>query len=465
MRMRWAAGQGLQQLSWTVSVLSVVVAASAGATEPAKVLQARDLPASAKTVQEWTAQVEAATAQITQIRLVPIEGRLQVQIDTADGRTLQATTREEGNTLIAGIVNAVLVLPEGGAFRAEKPAIDITEVTATQTNAATVQIRIVGDGIAPVAEVVNSDRGLILSVESDEDAVAEEEITVTGQGQRGYRVPNASTATRTDTPIRDIPASIQVVPRQVLEDRNVRTINEAVETVSGVVSDGTFFGAPGLENRIIRGFSQGGRDGGGGNLRNGFRDGGASGLRASETFEQVEVLKGPASILFGVQEPGGVINVITKQPLSEPNYGVALEIGNRNFYQPTIDFSGPLTSDKTLLYRLIASYQTSDGFQDFVDTKLTTIAPTITWKLGDRTTLNLYYEYLRFVGDSPTQPAGLFDGSAIFPRKFFPGYPQTAFLEIITQRYGYTLEHEFNRPPARIKLDEQAHSSASLRSS
>ncbi|KAM3109754.1 TonB-dependent siderophore receptor [Phormidesmis sp. 146-33] len=452
MRMRWAAGQGLQRLSWTVSVLSVVVAASAGATEPAKVLQARDLPASAKTVQQWTAQVEAATAQITQIRLVPIEGRLQVQIETADGRTLQATTREEGNTLIAEIANAVLALPDGGAFRAEKPAIsalrnsvgtDITEVTATQVNAATVQIRIVGSAIVPVAGIVKSDRGLILSVEPDEDAV-EEEITVTGEGARGYRVPNASTATRTDTPLRDIPASIQVVPRQVLEDRNVRTINEAVETVSGVVSDFTFFGAPGLESRIIRGFSQGANDGGGGNLRNGFRDGGFYGLRASETFEQVEVLKGPASVLFGSLEPGGVINVVTKQPLSDPYYKIALEIGNRNFYQPTIDFSGPLTSDKSVLYRLIASYQTSDGVQKFVNTNLTAIAPTLTWKLGDRTTLNLYYEYLRSVGDSPTLPSGLFDGSAIFPREFFPGYPQFSFLEFTTQRYGYTLNHEFS---------------------
>lgn len=68
-------------------------------------------------------------------------------------------------------------------------------------------------------------------------------------------VPNASTATKTDTPLRDIPQSIQVVPQQVLEDRNVTTLTEAVETVSGVVDGGDIFGAPGGA-RIIRGFSQ-----------------------------------------------------------------------------------------------------------------------------------------------------------------------------------------------------------------
>lgn len=86
----------------------------------------------------------------------------------------------------------------------------------------------------------------------------------------------------------------------------------------------------------------------------------------------MEVLKGPASVLFGAVEPGGIINVITKQPLSEPYYKLAFEAGNRGFYhQPSFDFSGPLNDDKTLLYRLNASYQSSNGFQDFVTSNLT----------------------------------------------------------------------------------------------
>lgn len=79
----------------------------------------------------------------------------------------------------------------------------------------------------------------------------------------------------------------------------------------------------------------------------------------------MEVLKGPASVLFGfgALEPGGVINVITRQPLSEPYYNLGFEIGNRAFYQPSIDFSGSITEDDTVLYRFVAAYQWETVFR------------------------------------------------------------------------------------------------------
>lgn len=259
---------------------------------------------------------------------------------------------------------------------------------------------------------------------------------VTGEGQRGYRVPNAATATKTDTPLRDIPQSIQVVPQQVLEDRNVSTLTEAVETVSGVVDGGDYFGAPGGA-RIIRGFRQEG------NFRNGFRDVDFYALTGVGTIDRVEVLKGPASVLFGSVEPGGIINVVTKQPLSEPFYQLAFEAGNRAFYQPSVDFSGPLDVNKNILYRFNASYQSSDGFQEFVNTDLTTIAPTFTFKLGDRTVLNLYYEYIKFEG-IPEQYTSILSDNSFLPRRFYQGYPDYTFQDIKTQRFGYILNHKFS---------------------
>ncbi|MGG6269911.1 TonB-dependent siderophore receptor [Leptolyngbya sp. AN03gr2] len=431
--------QGLraQNIAWMLSILSVFVTSIAGAAEPTTV---RDVSAPAKTVKEWVAQVEAATAQVIAIRVVPVENRLQVQLDTADGRTLQATTREEGNTLIAEIANAVLVLPSGQSFRAEKPAIDITEITATQINASTVQIRIVGDGIAPIAEVVKSDRGLVLSVEPDEDA-SEEEITVTGAGQSGYRVPNASTATRTDTPIRDIPASIQVVPQEVLRDRNVRTTAEAVETVSGVLDGSNSYGAPG-GTFLIRGFNIG--EGSGGNLRNGFRDYDYYSVSSIGTIEQIEVLKGPASVLFSAQEPGGVINTVTKKPLNTPYYNIAFQAGNYGFYQPSIDFSGPLTADRNVLYRFIASYRGAGSYQDFVSSGTTTIAPSITLRLGERTDLNLSYEYVRYFADNPIFEVPLLSDGSLPPRNFYPAYPSLVLQDVTTNRIGLNLNHRFS---------------------
>lgn len=172
-----------------------------------------------------------------------------------------------------------------------------------------------------------------------------------------HNVPEATTATKTDTPLRDIPQSIQVVPQQVLEDRNVRTITEAVETVSGVADAGTLFGGNGGGARIIRGFQQDG------NFRNGYRDNfDFYTLSPIGTIEQVEVLKGPASVLFGALEPGGIVNTLTKQPLNEPFYDLEFEVGNYSFYQPSIDLSGPLNADKTV-YRFIAGYQHAGNIQ------------------------------------------------------------------------------------------------------
>jgi iron complex outermembrane recepter protein len=271
-------------------------------------------------------------------------------------------------------------------------------------------VAVVGEKALPTVELFDDDAGLVFAVAStaataqepekptekkpaeekpEEQPAAQQddpiELVVTGE-RDGYRVPNASTATRTDTPLRDIPQSIQVVPQEVLRDRNVRGLTQAVETVSGIVDAGDQFGSSG-GSRTIRGFRADG------NFRNGYRDAPNSYILSSPigTVEQVEVLKGPASVLFGDLEPGGIVNVTTKQPLSEPYYNLGFEIGNRGFYQPSIDLSGPLTDDRNALYRLIASYQGADGFQEFVETNQTAIAPSITLKLSDRTNLNLYY--------------------------------------------------------------------------
>jgi iron complex outermembrane recepter protein len=431
-------GLTVQYFAWTLGISSLLIA-GANAAEP---IQVDDLPVSAKPMQEWVVQAEATTVQITAIRFVPVENRLRIQIDTADGRTLQATTRAEGTAIVAEIANAVLALPDGQSFRAEKPTPAITEVTATQVNASTVQIRIMGNQVAPIVDVVQNNQGLILSVEP-EDAIEEEELTVIGEGQGGYRVPNASTATRTDTPIRDIPQSIQVVPQQVLEDRKVRTLTESVETVSGVVSDIGFESAI-SSSRIIRGFGQSFTDGGSTFFRNGSRDLDIRGLSPIGTIKQVEVLKGPASVLFGAVEPGGIINTITKQPLSNPYYKLEFEAGNYGYYQPIVDLSGPIDSNKSALYRFIAGYQGSGTEQPFVDRRLTTVAPTLSFNLGNRTKLNLYYEYVNFLSNPlQTSAIRLSDGS-LTPRDFYAGYPNLSSYDFTNHRFGYNLTHQFN---------------------
>jgi iron complex outermembrane receptor protein len=429
------------------------LAASAAAQEPlssdspvlrvgdSPVETLRERPQPATTVKEWVAQVEAATVPVTGVKLERSATGLDIVLETAEGKPLQLDAtkfRREGNNLIAEIPNAVLALPEGQAFTAENPTADIALVQVTQQEGSNIRVSVSGKTALPTTEVTLKTGKFVYSLNPEGEE--EEEIVVTAEReQNGYRVPNTSTATKTDTPIRDIPQSIQVVPQEVLRDRQPRNLTEAVETVSGVIDAGDLYGSS-ASSRTIRGFEQPG------NFRNGFRDAPNTFILSSpiENVEQIEVLKGPASVLFGDIEPGGIINITTKQPLSEPFYELGLEIGNHNFYQPSVDFSGPLTSDKNLLYRFVAGYQSSGSFQDFVSTNQFSVAPSLAWKIGDRTDLKVYYEYNKFSADTPVSPSLLLSDGSLTPRNLFISYPNFFDSDQSAQRFGLTLTHKFN---------------------
>jgi iron complex outermembrane recepter protein len=405
--------------------------------------------------------VPGSIVTITGVKANPTDKGVEVILETTLGEQLQITNRSAENNFIADIPNAQLRLSSGEVFtfRSEKPVEGITEITVTNIDANTVRVTVVGVAALPTVELFDDDTGLVFAVASTtmatqppqtppteeqpgrETPAAQQddpiELTVTGE-RDSYRVPNASTATRTDTPLRDIPQSIQVVPQEVLRDRNVRTLTEAVETVSGVSAGQSTFGLQGTQ--IIRGFTSFDS----GIFRNGFRDVDFYSPTAIGTIEQVEVVKGPASVLFGALEPGGIINTVTKKPLNTPYYNIAFEVGNYGFYQPSIDLSGPLTEDRNILYRFIASYQGSGSIQDFVNNNQLTIAPSIAFKLGDRTDLNLYYEYVDIDKDAqPVQFRRLSDGS-LTPRNFYAAYPDFTVYRANSHRFGYILNHSFN---------------------
>ena len=98
--------------------------------------------------------------------------------------------------------------------------------------------------------------------------------------------------------------------------------------------------------------------------------------------ERVEVLKGPGAILYGRSEPGGIVNIVTKQPLATPYYSVQQQFGSYNFYRTTADATGPLTKDDTLLYRVNVSYENSGSFRRFMKEDNLFIAPVVQWNIS-----------------------------------------------------------------------------------
>lgn len=347
----------------------------------------------ATSITEWRAQIEATLTQITGVRLESGATGLRVTLDATESLNLPTPTTE-GNQLKAIIPNTVLRLPEGDRFVQDNPSPGITQVSVTEVAGDQVEIVITGTDTAPTATVSNESQSLMFSVEPQEIAVdpsdeEETEITVTAErAQEGYFVPEASTATRTDTPLRDTPQSIQVIPRQVIEDQQAVRLDEALRNLSGVVSGGRDLGRQSIFS--IRGFQNAPV------LRNGVQQFGAGGT-APETanLEQIEVLRGPSSILYGEVTPGGAINLVTKQPTKDPRYNFEVQVGNHGLFRPRLDISGPLTEDGKLSYRLNALFQSGGDFQETnVNVRRFFISPVLKWEMSDRTALTFELEYL-----------------------------------------------------------------------
>lgn len=161
-------------------------------------------------------------------------------------------------------------------------------------------------------------------------------------------------------------------------------------------------------------------------------------------LERIEVLKGPASVLYGESEPGGLINLVTKKPTSTPFYDAQVQFGNRSFISPSIDLSGPLTDDGNLLYRLNALYRSSDDIQD-VDRNIERfyIAPVVTWKISDRTDLTFELEYLNEERPPNFGIPAIGNEIADIPFDRITNEPDD-FSEEEYISAGYDFEHRFN---------------------
>lgn len=403
----------------------------------------------ATTVKEWMAQIEEAeAAEITEITGVEVnatETGLNLVLQTT-GNLEAPTTSVAGNTLTAEIANAVLVLPEGETFEQVNPVAGVARVKATNVPGGQVRVEIVGTEGPPVTEVTAVDGELVFAVTPGTGEVAESEdekveITVTADWEQtnSYRVPNSSTATKTDTPLRDIPQSIQIVPQQVIRDQGANQLKDVVRNVSGVIRADDFAGTG--DGFAIRGFQSPNI------LRDGFRGSqfvsAFSSLAEPANVEQVEVLKGPASILYGTLEPGGIINIVTKKPLSDPYYSAEFSVGSFSFYQPQFDLSGPLNRDKSLLYRLNGVYENSSSFRDFTQIERYFIAPVLSWQISDQTKLTFNLDY---VNDERPFDSGLVafgDGVADVPISRRLGEPDD-FRRYENLGLGYLLEHNFS---------------------
>ncbi|NMG67895.1 TonB-dependent siderophore receptor [Azoarcus indigens] len=206
----------------------------------------------------------------------------------------------------------------------------------------------------------------------------------------GYRAERSGTATKTDTALRETPMAIQVVPQQVIKEQQATRLADVVQNVSSVRPGSTFGNR--TDSYIVRGF-QSSLVAWDGFISNQLF--GNPGFVDMANIERIEVLKGPASMLYGLGDPGGLLNIVTKRPMREARYDLAFQAGSNEFQRVEADFNQPLNADGSLALRFNGASQNWGSDRDFLRrSHRDYAAPVLGWQIDDATRLVVEYEYM-----------------------------------------------------------------------
>ncbi|WJV55125.1 TonB-dependent siderophore receptor [Prodigiosinella aquatilis] len=227
-----------------------------------------------------------------------------------------------------------------------------------------------------------------LATPQGDTLVVTSEIGTDKQAESDYQPHKTVTGTRTESRLLDVPQAVNVVQQQVLQDQAVRNIDEALYNVSGITQANTLGGTQ--DALMKRGFGDN-RDGS--ILRDGVRS--IQARNFTPTTERVEVLKGPASMLYGMGDPGGMINIISKKPQLVQKTHVEGWGSSFNGGGGQLDVTGPLGTSG-LAYRMLVDHDETDYWRNFGRNRQTTIAPSLMW-YGENTTIRVAYEHMEYL--------------------------------------------------------------------
>jgi iron complex outermembrane receptor protein len=255
-------------------------------------------------------------------------------------------------------------------------------------------------------------------------------------------VVTAAAVAKLDVPLSETPQNVTVITQQAFERQNATSVEEILRYVPSVQAE--LSGRSGFDAFLVRGFDQ---------SRYQFRDG----LRLDPGFLQqqepgglasIEVVKGPASVLFGQIAPGGVVNMTSRVASADRVAAFSATVGTDDFYRLTADIGGAINSSGTLSARAPIVYASRGDTQDFVGAERIFVAPSVTWQPTAATTLTLLALYQRddydrtigapLVGTLQPSPAGQ------IRRSLFLGEPGLDRLTSEQLQIGYQFSHRFS---------------------
>lgn len=274
-------------------------------------------------------------------------------------------------------------------------------------------------------------------VELEQQIVEASAETADGPVQ-GYRATRSASATRTDTPIEEIPQAISVVPAQVLADLDSSNVERALDFAGGVSRQNNFGGLS-LYEYSVRGFT----------TSEFYKDGfsanrGYPSAPDAANIERIEVLKGPAASLYGRGDPGGTVNIVTKKPTAETFARLQTSAGSWDRYRTSLDANAPLDEAGDLQGRVNLAVEDNGSFRDHVDSSRQFVAPSLAWQLGADTRLLVEGEFSR--------SNLVFDRGIVAPndrlgsvsRSTFLGEPGDGHLDNDNEQLQASLEHDLN---------------------
>ncbi|VYT48027.1 ferrichrome porin FhuA [Citrobacter amalonaticus] len=259
----------------------------------------------------------------------------------------------------------------------------------------------------------------------------------------------SATATKTDTPIQKVPQSISVVTAEEMALHQPKSVKEALSYTPGVAV-GTRGASNTYDYLIIRGFAADGQS------QNNY----LNGLKMQGNFyndavidpymlERAEVMRGPVSVLYGKSNPGGLLNMVSKRPTTEPLKEVQFKMGTNSLFQTGFDFSDALDDDGVYSYRLTGLARSANAQQQGAEEQRYAIAPSFSWRPDDKTNFTFlsyfqnepetgYYGWLPKEGTVSTLPNG-----KRLSTDFNEGAKNNTYSRN-EKMVGYSFDHEFN---------------------
>jgi len=264
------------------------------------------------------------------------------------------------------------------------------------------------------------------------------EVLVQGSAERadgpvdGYRATRSGTATKTDTPLKEIPASISVVPARLMKDQAMQSMSDIFRYVPGVTAHQ---GEGNRDQAVIRGNSTSADF-----YVNGIRDD-AQVFRDLYNLERVEVLKGPAGMIFGRGGAGGVINRVSKKPVFDRTAEASFTLGSNDQRRGGFDYGNKLGD--AAAYRINGMAEGANNFVDGVDLRRWAFNPTVTYAFSGQTALTLDFEYLHD-GRVPNRGVPSFSGAPFdaATSTFFGNAAQSSAHSYV-DGFAAVLDHDF----------------------